>query len=70
MVMSYIASRKDSMNLAYAISGMKTEQAKKYLQGIIDIKRPLPAIFHKRKLCSSKRNRTWKFSTESSKIYA
>jgi large subunit ribosomal protein L22 len=39
-------SRKDSINLAYAIRGMKTEQAKKYLQDIIDMKRPLPAIFH------------------------
>ncbi len=47
-------SRKDSMNIVYAIRGMKTEQAKKYLQGIIDIKRPLPAIFHKRKLAHQK----------------
>lgn len=47
-------SRKDSMNLAHAICGMKTEQAKKYLQEIIDIKRPLPAIFHKRKLAHQK----------------
>ena len=42
-------SRKDSMNLAYAIRGMKPEDAKKYLQGIIDLKRPLPAVFHNRK---------------------
>lgn len=39
-------SRKDSMNLAYAIRGMKAEQAKKYLQEIIDMKRPLPTVFH------------------------
>ena len=28
-------SLKDSMNLAHAIRGMKTEEAKKYLEGII-----------------------------------
>jgi len=39
-------SVKDSMNLAYAIRGMKVEKAKEYLQGIIDFKRPLPAVFH------------------------
>ena len=42
-------SRKDSMNLARAITGMKTENAKKYLQEIIDMKRPLPAVFHNKK---------------------
>ena len=42
-------SQKDSMNLAYALKGMKTEKAKKYLQEIIEMKRPLPAAFHKRK---------------------
>ncbi len=47
-------SRKDSMNLAYAIRGMKTEQAKKYLQEIIALKRPLPAVFHYRKLSHQK----------------
>ena len=39
-------SKKDSMNLARAIRGMKTEDAKKYLQEIVDMKRPLPAIYH------------------------
>jgi len=42
-------SQKDSMNLAHAIKGMKTENAKKYLQEIIDMKRPLPAVYHNRK---------------------
>jgi large subunit ribosomal protein L22 len=42
-------SRKDSLNLAYAIRGMKTEQAKKYLTEIVDMKKPAPAVFHKRK---------------------
>jgi large subunit ribosomal protein L22 len=42
-------SVKDSMNLAYAIRGMKTELAKKYLSEIIEMKRPLPAIYHNRK---------------------
>ena len=47
-------SRKDSTNLAYAIKGMKTEKAKKYLQEIIDIKRPTPAIFHNGKRAHQK----------------
>jgi len=47
-------SRKDSMNLAYAIKGMKTADAKKFLQEIIDMKRPLPIIFHKRKIAHKK----------------
>ena len=47
-------SRKDSMNLAYAIKGMKTDDAKKYLQNIIDMKRPLPAVFHNRKRAHQK----------------
>ena len=42
-------SPKDSMNLAYALKGMKTERAKKLLGEIIDMKRPLSAIFHKGK---------------------
>jgi len=47
-------SRKDSTNLAYAIKGMKIEDAKKYLQEIIDLKRPLPAVFHKGKVAHQK----------------
>ncbi|MEA2056081.1 MAG: 50S ribosomal protein L22 [Candidatus Thermoplasmatota archaeon] len=47
-------SVKDSKNLAYALKGMKTEDAKKYLQEIADIKRPLPAVFHKRKRAHQK----------------
>jgi large subunit ribosomal protein L22 len=42
-------SRKDALNLAYAIRGMKTEDAKNFLQEIIDMKRPLPTVFHNRK---------------------
>jgi len=42
-------SQKDSMNLAHAIRGMKTENAKKYLKEIIDMKRPLPAVYHNQK---------------------
>jgi len=42
-------SPKDSINLAYALKGMATEKAKKYLEEIIDMKRPLPTVFHKRK---------------------
>lgn len=47
-------SRKDSENLAYALRGMKTEDAKKYLQEIIDLKRPLPAVFHNKKRAHQK----------------
>jgi len=42
-------SVKDSINLAYALRNMKVEKAKEYLQEIIDMKRPLPAVYHKRK---------------------
>lgn len=47
-------SRKDAMNLAYAIRGMKITDAKKFLQEIIDMKRPLPIVFHKRKIAHKK----------------
>jgi len=47
-------SRKDSLNLAYAIRGKKTEDAKKFLQEIIDMKRPLPAIYHNKKRAHQK----------------
>lgn len=47
-------SRKDSTNLAREIKGMKTEDAKKYLQEIIDMKRPLPAVFHNKKRAHQK----------------
>jgi large subunit ribosomal protein L22 len=47
-------SRKDSTNLAYAIKGMKIEDAKKYLQEVIDMKRPTPAIFHNGKRAHQK----------------
>lgn len=42
-------SQKDSMNLAHAIQGMTVESAKKYLNEIIALRRPLPAIYHKKK---------------------
>ena len=47
-------SPKDSMNLARAIKGMKIEDAKKYIQEIIDMKRPLPAIYHNLKRAHQK----------------
>jgi len=43
-------SVKDTKNLAYAIKGMRIEDAKKYLEEIIFMKRALPAVFHKRKV--------------------
>ena len=39
-------SPKDSMNLAYAIKGMKTTDADAYLNKIIEMKKSVPAIFH------------------------
>jgi large subunit ribosomal protein L22 len=42
-------SQKNSMNLAYALRGMKIEAAKKYLEEIIALKRPVPAVYHKKK---------------------
>jgi len=47
-------SCKDSMNLAYAIKGMTTEKAKKYLGEIIEMKRPLPAVYHNKKRAHQK----------------
>ena len=47
-------SLKDSMNIAYVVRGMKTEKAKKYLEEIIAMKRPLPAVFHNRKRAHQK----------------
>ena len=43
-------SPKDSMNLAYALRGMKLENAKKYLEEVIALKRALPAVYHKKKV--------------------
>jgi len=47
-------SRKDSTNIAYVLKGMKTANAKKLLQEIIDLKRPLSAVYHKGKLAHQK----------------
>jgi len=47
-------SKKDSVNLAYALKGMKVEDGKKYLQEIVDQKRALPAVFHKQKRAHQK----------------
>ena len=47
-------SLKDSINLAHAIRGMKTEDARKYLEEIISMKRPLPVVFHNRKRAHQK----------------
>jgi len=47
-------SLKDSQNLAYAIRGKKVDWAKKYLQEIVDMKRPLPAVFHNNKRAHQK----------------
>jgi large subunit ribosomal protein L22 len=42
-------SPKDSINIAYHIRGMEVKRAKQILEEIIAMKRPVPAIFHKRK---------------------
>jgi large subunit ribosomal protein L22 len=48
-------SRKDSMNLAYAIRGMKIDEAKHYLEEVISMKNPVATIFHKRKIHHQKK---------------
>ncbi len=47
-------SRKDSTNLAHALKGKKTVDAKNFLKEIIDLKRPLPAIYHNKKRAHQK----------------
>ena len=47
-------SPKDSMNLAYAIRGLKTSEAENYLNEIIEMKKALPAIYHKGKISHQK----------------
>ena len=47
-------SQKDSMNIAYALKGMEVKKAKKLLEDIIEMKKPLPAVFHKRKISHQK----------------
>jgi large subunit ribosomal protein L22 len=47
-------SLKDSKNIAKAIKGMKSEDAKKYLQGVIELKTPVSAVFHKKKVSHQK----------------
>ncbi|MDH7517360.1 MAG: 50S ribosomal protein L22 [Candidatus Thermoplasmatota archaeon] len=42
-------SVKDSRNIAHAIKGMKVEEAKKYLEDVIAMKRNIPTIYHKGK---------------------
>jgi len=42
-------SHKDSMNIAYALKGMDVNKAKEYLEDIINMKKPVPAVFHNRK---------------------
>ena len=43
-------SQKDSMNLAYALKGKSIEDAKNYLKEVVEMKRALPAVFHKQKV--------------------
>ena len=47
-------SPKDSRNICYAICGMNLDHAKIYLEEIVDMKRALPAIFHKQKVAHRK----------------
>ena len=47
-------SPKDSKNIAYALKGKTTEQAKQYLEDIIHQKQALPAVYHKRKVAHQK----------------
>jgi len=47
-------SPKDSKNIARALRGMKVEAAKQYLEEVIELKRAVPAIYHKRKISHQK----------------
>jgi len=47
-------SPKDSVNIAYALKGMEVKKAKELLEDIIEMKKPLPAIFHKKKISHQK----------------
>jgi large subunit ribosomal protein L22 len=42
-------SQKDSMNLAHALKGMTIEEARKYLEEVVALKRAVPALYHKKK---------------------
>ncbi|MEM0466398.1 MAG: 50S ribosomal protein L22 [Candidatus Thermoplasmatota archaeon] len=43
-------SWKDAINCAHALKGMTVAEAKKYLEEIIEMKRALPAVYHKQKV--------------------
>ncbi|MEM0492396.1 MAG: 50S ribosomal protein L22 [Candidatus Thermoplasmatota archaeon] len=43
-------SPKDSTNIAYAIKGMMLEDAKKYLEDVIALKKSVPAVYHNQKI--------------------
>jgi len=47
-------SPKHSMNIARAIKGMKVPDAKKYLQEVIELKRPVPFFTHRKKMAHRK----------------
>jgi len=47
-------SPKDSRNICYAIRGMNVDAAKRYLEEIVEMKRALPAVFHKQKIAHRK----------------
>jgi large subunit ribosomal protein L22 len=47
-------SVKDSRNLAHAVRGMKIDEAKKYLEEVIAMKRALPTVYHKGKISHQK----------------
>lgn len=42
-------SVKDSKNIAHALRGKTLQYAKKYVQEVVDQKRAVPSVFHKRK---------------------
>jgi len=47
-------SPKDSVNIAHAIRGMKLEDAKRYLEEVIALKRAIPFKTHKKKVSHRK----------------
>jgi large subunit ribosomal protein L22 len=47
-------SHKDSMNIAYALKDMDVKRAKEFLEDVINLKKPIPTIFHNRKRAHQK----------------
>jgi large subunit ribosomal protein L22 len=54
-------SVKDSKNIAYALKGKTLDYAKNYVQEVIDQKRAVPSVYHKRKVAHQKKTGPGRF---------